>query len=83
MGDSFAACRSTPPCSSTAAKISTRLQVETIMHSVTPGTAAKARVVSGRSSREIAIRSRSAMGAVLWFTPMRTRFIADRTCAPG
>ena len=34
---------------STAASSSTRLQVETIMHSVTPGTAARARVVSGRS----------------------------------
>ena len=36
---------------STAASSSTRLQVETIMHSVTPGIAARARVVSGRSSR--------------------------------
>ncbi len=33
------------------ARISTRLHVETIMHSVTPGTAARARVASGRSSR--------------------------------
>ncbi len=43
------------------------------MHSATPGMAARARVVSGRSSREMAIRSRSSMGAVLWFTPMRAR----------
>ena len=40
-------------------------QVEPIMHSVTPSTAASARVVSGSSSRLMAIRSRSAIGAVL------------------
>ena len=62
---------------------STRLQVETIMHSVTPGVAARARVVSASSSRPMAIFSRSAMGAVLWFTPMRVNVIGDRTCAPG
>ena len=67
------AVKSECPATSTAASNSTRLQVETIMHSVTPGTAARARVVSGRSSREMAMRSRSAMGAVLWFTPMRAR----------
>ncbi len=50
---------------STAASSSTRLQVETIMHSITPGIAASARVVSGSSSRPMAIRSRSSMGAVL------------------
>ena len=69
---------------STAASISTRLQVETIMHSLTPGCAARARVASGSSSREMAIRSRSAMGAVLWFTPMRTSgSLGHRTCGRG
>jgi hypothetical protein len=31
----------------------------------------------------MAIFSLSAMGAVLWFTPMSASVIADRTCAPG
>ena len=62
---------------------STRLQVETIMHSGTPGMAARARVASASSSRAMAMRSRSAMGAVLWFTPMSASVIGDRTCARG
>ena len=53
------------------------------MHSATPGVAARARVASGSSSRPMAIFSRSAMGAVLWFTPMSLSIIGDRTCAPG
>ena len=53
------------------------------MHSVTPGTAARARVASGRSSREMAIRSRTSMGAVLWLMPMSDRVITGHTCESG
>ena len=34
------------------------------------GTAARARVISGKSSREMATRSRRSMGAVLWLMPI-------------
>ena len=51
-----------------------------MMHSATPGVAARARVASASSSRPMATRSRSAMGAVLWFTPMRVSVIRDQTC---
>ncbi len=36
-----------------------------------------------QSSRQMAIRSRSSMGAVLWLTPMSASVIAHRTCAHG
>jgi hypothetical protein len=57
------------------ASISTRLQVETIIASSTPGYDARHFTASGSRASEMANCSRTSSGAVWWFTPMRTKFM--------